>query len=310
MGHQYSHAPGRPILHRRLILSQTSAGKLNYFIDRLLILLCAVPLFVPGGRSFVPTCGPRTRRAQGPSRLAVAQASPLASVLPGYALYEAFQVKRYFTAIFTFFISVSLFDLESRFFARPTLVVVGMTRPRGELAVGARWTRAATLYPVGRSDPNHDACMRIGGELRGSGPILNGGTKAMARHGTPPPRTVIAPPSRARDWKRTVFQMLSSEMKAHAGRIWTPSGTMPSCARRQSAIKSLRARATISVLRIAGAACVRRRYHWASALSFCSHRNRQASWIMPRRTRALPERAKPFSRRFAPLSSGEPVRPA
>jgi hypothetical protein len=29
---------------------------------------------VPGGRSFVPTCEPRTRRAQGPSRLAVAQA--------------------------------------------------------------------------------------------------------------------------------------------------------------------------------------------------------------------------------------------
>jgi len=27
LGHQCSHAPGRPILHRRLILSQTSAGK-------------------------------------------------------------------------------------------------------------------------------------------------------------------------------------------------------------------------------------------------------------------------------------------
>ena len=31
---------------------------------------------------------------------------------------------------------------------------------------------------------------------------------------------------------------------------------------------------------------------------------------VPRRTRALPERASPFSRRFLPLSSGEPVRPA
>jgi len=51
---------------------------------------------------------------------------------------------------------------------------------------------------VDRSDPNHDARMRIGGELRGGGPILNGGTKAMAWHGTPPPRTVIAPPSRER----------------------------------------------------------------------------------------------------------------
>src|SRR5579872_3321016 len=49
-------------------------------------LACAVPLFVPGGRSFVPTCEPRTRRAQVRSRLAVAQASPLASMLPGHAL--------------------------------------------------------------------------------------------------------------------------------------------------------------------------------------------------------------------------------
>ena len=42
--------------------------------------------------------------------------------------------------------------------------------------------------------------------------------------------------------------MLSVEMKAHAGRSWTPVGTMPSCTRRQSAINSLRARATISAL--------------------------------------------------------------
>src|SRR6516162_10701354 len=69
-----------------VVSSSRRPRRANYFIDRLLILLCAVPLFVPGGRSFVPTCGPRTRRAQGPSRLAVAQASPLASVLPGYAL--------------------------------------------------------------------------------------------------------------------------------------------------------------------------------------------------------------------------------
>jgi hypothetical protein len=55
---------------------------------------------------------------------------------------------------------------------------------------------------------------------------------------------------------------------------------------------------------------LRCRYHWASALPFWNRRNRHASWIMPCRTRALPERANPFSRRFDPLSSGEPVRPA
>jgi hypothetical protein len=116
-------------------------------------------------------------------------------------LYGALEVKHYFTAFSTSFIPVSLFDLKSRFFApthmcwrparagavkagrrstlatcsvvsrprldRPehggTLDVVGMTRPRG-VRCRARETRAATLYPVGRSDPNHDARMRIGGE--------------------------------------------------------------------------------------------------------------------------------------------------
>ena len=52
------------------------------------------------------------------------------------------------------------------------------------------------------------------------------------------------------------------------------------------------------------------RYHCASALSFWNIRKRQASWIRPRRTRALPDLASPFSRRLDPLSSGEPVSPA
>src|SRR5215467_8549668 len=50
---------------------------------------------------------------------------------------------------------------------------------------------------------------------------------------------------------------------------------------------------------------VRTRYHTASALSFWNIKKRQASWIMPRRTRALPALASPCSRRRAPLSSGD-----
>src|SRR5437660_242819 len=103
---------------------------------------------------------------------------------------------------------------------------------------------------------------------------------------------------------------ISGFLDQAAGRSRTPSGTTPSRARRQSAISSLRARATTNVLRVDGAFAVRCRYHWASALSFWNMRNRHASWIMPRRTRALPERANPLSRRLAPLSSGEPVRPS
>jgi hypothetical protein len=83
-GHQCSHAPGRPILHRRLILSQTSAGTAGYLIGS--SSFRAVPLFVPCSRSFVPTCGCRRAARKEPSRLAVARALPCASMRPGHAL--------------------------------------------------------------------------------------------------------------------------------------------------------------------------------------------------------------------------------
>jgi hypothetical protein len=51
-------------------------------------------------------------------------------------------------------------------------------------------------------------------------------------------------------------------------------------------------------------------YHRASALFFWNLRKRHANSIMPRRTRALPDLARPLSRRRPPLSSGEPVSPA
>src|SRR5215211_4727972 len=96
-----------------------------------------------------------------------------------------------------------------------------------------------------------------------------------------------------------------------AARSETPSGISPVVAMRQSAISSFLASATIIVLRVAPRASTdRARYHCASALSFWKMRRRQASWIMPRRTRALPALARPFSRRLLPLSSGAPVSPA
>jgi hypothetical protein len=85
---------------------------------------------------------------------------------------------------------------------------------------------------------------------------------------------------------------------------------MPVVAKRHRAISNLRASGTIIVLRVFGAVFVRAWYHFASALLAWKRRKRHASWIMPRRTRLLPARAKPFSRRRVPLSSGEPVKPA
>jgi hypothetical protein len=85
----------------------------------------------------------------------------------------------------------------------------------------------------------------------------------------------------------------------------------PVVTRRHLAISSLRARATIMmVLRAPFGPSVRTRYDRASALPFWNRRNRQVSWIRPRRTRALPDFANPFSRRLEPLSSSEPVSPA
>jgi len=43
----------------------------------------------------------------------------------------------------------------------------------------------------GYRDPDHDAVMRIGSKLRGGGPILTHGMRAMESAGAPPPRTVI-----------------------------------------------------------------------------------------------------------------------
>jgi hypothetical protein len=73
-----------------------------------------------------------------------------------------------------------------------------------------------------------------------------------------------------------------------------PSDTWPVVTRRQSAMSSLRASATIIVLRVlARLSAVRAANHRAKALSFWNLRKRQANWIMPQRTRALPERARP-----------------
>src|SRR5271166_3994148 len=58
---------------------------------------------------------------------------------------------------------------------------------RGELAIGAHFR--AALRQV-RSDPDHDAVMRIGGEAPGGGPILSVGIGAMFEYGFPPPRIV------------------------------------------------------------------------------------------------------------------------
>jgi hypothetical protein len=62
------------------LLGHRDMGETSYQTDGKLqvISFCAVPLFVPGGRSFVPACACRRAARKGPSRLAVALSLPLA----------------------------------------------------------------------------------------------------------------------------------------------------------------------------------------------------------------------------------------
>ena len=146
-----------------------------------------------------------------------------------------------FTTCYFSFIPISLFDLKAHFFAptrsvqtlsraglsrlavaqisphapgdaRPhldssehgsTLVVVGMTMSRG----ARLWrmnSRAATLYSVGRNDPDHDAVLRIGSEAPRRRPILHNGVKAMVYPGPRHLEPSLAIPHRGADRAETV----------------------------------------------------------------------------------------------------------
>jgi len=75
-GHQCSHAPGRPILH--LFSFSRRPRRVRVLItSSIASWVCAVPLFVPGGRSFVPTCG--CRGAPGAGTVKVGRRACLAS---------------------------------------------------------------------------------------------------------------------------------------------------------------------------------------------------------------------------------------
>src|SRR3954453_370596 len=199
------------------------------------------------------------------------------------------------------------------FDVKPHFVGLGYSGGRSEGS--SPWcARARYTLVFGRSgtDLDHDAVIRIGGAAPGRQAHSLGRRCSHACLGSPPPRIVISGPAtgcrrRAQSCSITVGGQTAAGI---AERSNTPCGTSPVVTSFQSAMSSLRASATIIVLRVAPrASAVRARYHCASELSFWNIRKRQASCSMPRRTRALPALAKPFSRRRAPLSSGEPVSP-
>ena len=104
-------------------------------------------------------------------------------------------------------------------------------------------------------------------KLRAAGPILSVGICAMSGAGS---RHLGSSAVRAeRQRERRIGKMLVPEVFQPAGRRMTPSNVSPVVTKRQSAMSSLRANATIIVLRVPGRlSAVRARYHCASALWF------------------------------------------
>lgn len=111
----------------------------------------------------------------------------------------------------------------------------------------------------------------------GGGPILAPGMRAMVFLGTPPPRIVIGGSSDDDAELERSFAILPGSRSHEAGRSTMPSGVTPVVTRRHSAMSSLRASATIIVLRVPRVFSVRCRYHLAKALSCWNIRNRQAN---------------------------------
>jgi len=114
--------------------------------------------------------------------------------------------------------------------------------------------------------------MRIGGEAPGGGPILSVGIKCQVRIRLPATSDLnLAVPLKSQCERQMVLSGMLVPVKPFhvAGRKTTPSNGSPVVTKRQSAMISLRASATIMVLRVPlRLSAVRARYHNVSALSF------------------------------------------
>ena len=104
-------------------------------------------------------------------------------------------------------------------------------------------------------------------KLRAAGPFYSSGTRAMGGSGTPPPRIVIGHPAPT-SGTRAELSFPSGFLAQIAACMRKPAGTRPVVTSSHSAISSLRASATIMVLRVVRRpSWVRCRNHLASALS-------------------------------------------
>ena len=130
-----------------------------------------------------------------------------------------------------------------------TLSAVGMTI-RGEPAFRARINRATTLYPVGPETRTMMHSCASAAKLRGGGPILFPGMKAKGGDRDPATSNRHRHPLALEARRAEAVGRFLCNSAHKAGRRTIPSGIAPSRTSRHRAISSLRASATIIVLRV------------------------------------------------------------
>src|SRR5262249_3625259 len=151
--------------------------------------------------------------------------------------------------------------------------------------------------------------MRIGSEApRRRAHSLPRHWKPWSRCGSPPPRMVLA-----------LHHIGAINAEPCVCCCWLLPSLSPSLRRAQDDALRHLAEGYITPQRNQQLACQRDDHCLADIASgalgpfaepFWNISQRHASWTRPRRTRALPPLARPFSRRLFPLSSGAPVTPA
>ena len=120
----------------------------NLLLRPFFCLTLAEPFFRPDRSTTAPSC-----------RVAVKDGRAFRGHPKGLSLYEAFEVKHYFT----FFISVSLFDSESRFFA-PTHTCWKSARA-GAVKAGRRsaLTSRSIVSRLSLDSPEHGGTLVVSG---------------------------------------------------------------------------------------------------------------------------------------------------
>ena len=124
----------------------------NLLLRAFFCLTPAEPFFRPDRSTTAPSC-----------RVAVKDGRAFRGHPKGLSLYGAFEVKHYFTAFFTFFISVSLFNSESRFFA-PTHTCWKSARA-GAVKAGRRsaLTSRSIVSRLSLDSPEHGGTLVVSG---------------------------------------------------------------------------------------------------------------------------------------------------